>query len=295
MFNLDVSIIIVNYKTPKLLFNCISSILRFTKDLSFEIIVVDNDSKDGSEELIKNNFSKVKYIQSCSNLGFGKANNLGVKNSKGRNILFLNSDTLLINNAIKILSDYLDSKMNVGVCGGNLYDENKNHIHSYSHIIPGIFSELDALFSNYISKAIRKKTNQFNITKKPSSVAYICGADMMIKSNLFKNLNGFDNDFFLYFEETELSYRVLKVKLEIHNVPKAKIIHLEGGSQINSRKKLTYYNKSRKLFYRKRYANIKYYTVCLLFYLKCILGLTKNLLFFNKNKIQNWYYNIITF
>ena len=115
----DVSIIIVNYKTVSLIKHAISSILHIVKDIEYEIIIVDNCSGDYLEE-IKKEFP-LKLILLSENLGFGKANNEAAKKAKGRNLFFLNPDTYLINNAVKLLSDYLDAHENIGIVGGNLY------------------------------------------------------------------------------------------------------------------------------------------------------------------------------
>jgi len=292
---MDVSIIIVNYKTPELLKDCIVSVIEKTININYEIIVVDNNSNDGSEEIISNYFPNVHYIQSGSNLGFGKANNLGLKKALGRNVFFLNSDTLLMNNAINILSEYLDNHDKVGLCGGNLFDLKSNYIHSFSPYFPGIYNELDAILSFRLSKILNRDRKQFNPTNKTLKVAYICGADMMVKKTVLEKVGGFDPDFFLYFEETELCHRISKESFEIHSVPDAKIIHLEGGSQSTSKAKLTFYNKSRKLYYKKRYSRFNYVFVSVLFYVKCFVALTKNLIFFNKNKINLWYNNLTTY
>lgn len=292
---IDVSIIIVNYKTPVLLKNCISSIFDKSEEVDFEIIVVDNDSNDGSEALIKGSFPTVKYIQSGSNLGFGKANNLGVRIAKGRNIFFLNSDTILLNNAVKILSDYLDENPKVGVCGGNLFDERLKNIHSFSPRFPGIYTELDAILNGRLSKLKQNNTLQYNALNYPIQVAYICGADMMVKASVLKEVGVFDPDFFLYFEETELSLRIKKQGYDLFNVPQAKIIHLEGASQTSSKSKLTFYNASRKKYYKKRYNLFKFFMVSWLFRLKCLIGLFKNALVFDLPKTKIWYYNLMTF
>ena len=292
---IDVSIIIVNYKTPVLLKNCITSIFDKTEGVNFEIIVVDNNSNDGSETLINDNFPSVTYLQSGSNLGFGKANNRGISIAKGRNIFFLNSDTILLNNAIKILSDYLDENSNVGVCGGNLFDERLKHIHSFSPRFPGIYTELDAILNGKLSKLKQNNTLQYNTENYPMQVAYICGADMMVKASVLEQVGVFDPDFFLYFEETELSFRIKKQGYVLFNVPQAKIIHLEGASQTSSKPKLTFYNTSRKKYYKKRYNLFKFFIVSWLFRLKCFIGLLKNILVFEMTKTKMWYYNLLTF
>lgn len=292
---MDVSIIIVNFKTPKLLKNCITSILDKTAGINFEIIVVDNDSNDGSESLIDDHFPSVTYMQSGSNLGFGKANNLGLKIARGRNIFFLNSDTVVLNNAIKILSDYLDENSNVAVCGGNLFDESLKHIHSFSPRFPGIYTELDEMLKGKLSKLKQNSALQYNTANYPIQVAYICGAAMMVKASVLEEVGTFDPDFFLYFEETELSFRIRKQGNDLFNVPQAKIMHLEGASQTSSKSKVTFYNASRKKYYKKRYSLPKFFAVCWLFRLKCLIGIIKNMFVFNLSRTKMWCYNLITF
>ena len=129
---MQVSVIIVNYNTKELTKQAIRSVFDKTEGVEYEIIVVDNDSKDGSVEELKKTFQdKITVIESKENLGFGRANNLGIKQSKGKYVFLLNSDTELINNAIKIFYDYMEQNMQVGVCGGNLYNKNNEPATSY--------------------------------------------------------------------------------------------------------------------------------------------------------------------
>ena len=137
---MDVSIIIVNYNTRDLTLQCLRSVYEKTKNLEFEMIVVDNASSDDSVESIKKQFPQVRVVESSENLGFGRANNLGLGIATGRNILFLNSDTELVNNAILILSEYLDAYTDVAVCGGNLYSKEMHPVHSFFRLFPSIFS-----------------------------------------------------------------------------------------------------------------------------------------------------------
>ena len=289
---MDVSIIIVNYKTPNLLLNCIKSIFSETVAISFEIIVVDNNSNDGSRALINNNYPAVNYIQSNSNLGFGKANNLGIKSANGRNIFFLNSDTILISNAVKILSDFLDGNENVGVCGGNLFDMNKNPTHSYLKVFPGFFSELNqVLFSVYTNFFL--KNSFFNHGEKPIKVSYITGANMMVKRSIINSIGGFDPDFFLYFEETELQFRIYNSGFKIMNLPNSKIIHLEGASSTFHEKKIQLYLQSYKLYLKKIYKfNFLKHLTIFLFKVKCYIFLIINIIRNDKQKFEYWKVNL---
>lgn len=226
---MDVSIIIVNYNTVNLTKSCIDSIFEKTDGIMFEVILVDNNSNDGSRDLFTKD-NRITYIYNVKNLGFGQANNLGLTYAKGRNVLFLNSDTLLLNNAIKILSDYLDYNKEVGGCGGNLYYEDLSPNMSFVRHYPSLIWEVNALFHGIPARLLEYDNTMFNYSDKPCAVAYIWGADLMIKKELLDKYGAFDKDFFMYFEETELCHRLARYGYKIMSIPQAKIIHLNGKS-----------------------------------------------------------------
>lgn len=231
--DIDISIIIVNYNTIDLLSNSIDSILSKTCDIRYEVIVVDNDSLDNSIPILRERYKNMPnfyIIESGENLGFGRANNKGLEIAKGRNVFFLNPDTILLNNAIRILSFFLDENPSVGICGGNLYDEQMNPAHSFRRRLPGVYSELNILFMGLLGKICYGKNTDFNHTQKKLSVGYITGADMMIRKSVLDKVGGFSPHFFMYYEETELAYRVKTAGYKIKNVSEAKIQHLEGKS-----------------------------------------------------------------
>ncbi|WP_294659960.1 glycosyltransferase family 2 protein [uncultured Fusobacterium sp.] len=227
---MDVSIIIVNYNTLNLTKNAIDSVLEKTEGISYEIILVDNDSVDGSVEFFEKNYKdKIILVKNKENLGFGRANNKGIEKAKGKYIFLLNSDTLLINNAIKILYDFMEENEKCGICGGNLYNKDLSPTDSFSN------STLNykTLYWDKILKKLNffsKKLKSFNYTIFPKKVQVIIGADMMLSRKLLSEIKGFDVDFFMYHEENELCVRALKKGYEIYSVPAAKIIHLEGKS-----------------------------------------------------------------
>lgn len=254
---IDVSIIIVNYKTVHLLDNAIQSVINKTKNLNYEIIVVDNCSGDSFEELIAK--YDVKVIVLSENIGFGRANNKASKLSKGRNLFFLNPDTYLLNNGIKILSDYLDNNKNVGIVGGNLYSSDLKPNLSYGMLYPSILFDLDGVFSRVgfsLTKMLYGKNYIYNNTAECKSVAYITGADLMIKKEVFDLVRGFNPCFFMYCEDSELAYRVKKLGYEIINVPEVKIVHLEGKSILYSSMRKKRYYEGRKAFYHCHYSRI---------------------------------------
>lgn len=249
---MNVSIIIINYNTEDLTLNCINSIIKKTKDISFEIIIVDNASPNKPIKLKKRD--DIKFIQSDINLGFGKANNLGAKYAQGDYLFMLNPDTILTNNAIYILWEYIKQHPKVGTVGSNLYSKDLTPNCSYGIKDPSIWEEFIAS-KNFLAKRF---IENFNHSSLPKKVAYISGASLMISKQLFYQINGFDKDFFMYYEDTFLGYIVRKNGYVNVNIPQAKIIHLDGQS-FNLKKIREYYSfEGRKLYLIKRYNKIYY-------------------------------------
>lgn len=242
---MDVSIIIVNYHSTDMVVDCVHSILEKTAGISYEIIVVDNASGDGIEAKIEHEFGKqVQVVLSETNLGFGKANNLGANHAEGKYLFLLNPDTFLVNNAIKILFDYLEDHVEVGVVGGNLFTPDLHETSSYCLAFDSPEREKrkagwKALISSKITAKLQRHAgtqsvdslcDEFNYTEEELRVAYIFGADMMLPKKVFDEVGGFDPDFFMYAEEEEMSWRITKAGYQIMNIPQAKIIHLEGAT-----------------------------------------------------------------
>lgn len=225
---MDVSVIIVNYNTCKMTNEAIDSVYEHTSGIDFEIILVDNASADGSKEFFEKK-NGITYIYSQENLGFGQGNNLGLKYATGRNILFLNSDTLLRNNAIKVLSDYMDGNPDVGVCGGNLFNYEGKPTISYEIKRPTFTRELNKVLGGRLYKYFYKDIH-FNSSKKLKEVGYVSGADFMTRKSILDKHSAFSPEFFMYYEETELAHRINKAGYKIMSVPEAEIVHLEGAS-----------------------------------------------------------------
>lgn len=249
---MDVSIIIVNYNACQMIIDCINSIFKYTEGVSFEIIVIDNASTDNSRKYFQNE-KRIVYKYLSENVGFGRANNEGYKISKGKYIFCLNPDTILINNAVKILSDYLDLNSRVGVCGGNLYQVGMMPSLSYRRVFPSIFFEFSSLLMHIPEYFFFGKNSRHNYTSKPLPVSYITGADLMIRKELIEQYGFYHPSFFMYYEDTELCFRLKKNGVNIVSVPQAKIFHLEGKTFNNLERKARLTFQGRDLFYQLCY------------------------------------------
>lgn len=278
---MDVSVIIINYNTLELTKNTIDSVIAKTKNIDYEIILVDNDSQDGSKEFFskKEYKNKIKFIKNDNNLGFGKANNLGIDVAAGKYIFLLNSDTLLVNNAIKILYDFMEKNDNVGISGGNLYNIENEPTHSYGEI-PRFYYEILSPIKSLLFKVTNKGRSDFNYSEAPKQVGYITGADMFIRKEALNRAGYFNPDFFMYFEETELTVRIKKLGYIACSVPRAQIIHLEGQSFEFKENRYKMFIKSKYQFYEKVYGEREKKYNYVLNQIKCLIFFTK------ENKIK---------
>ncbi|MDD2224954.1 MAG: glycosyltransferase family 2 protein [Candidatus Shapirobacteria bacterium] len=253
MVNPVISIIIISYNTSEITINCLKSIFKDKglKEIPFEIIVVDNNSKDDSVAQIKKIFKsasggkEIKLIANKFNGGFGKANNQGLKIAKGNYILFLNSDTIILHSAISQTLNWLCSHPEASVCTAQLLNKDKT-IQASGGFFPNLLNiktwclNLDDLpFVNKIIKPLHPHTPNFythdKFYLKDHQQDWVTGAFMMVRSSHLKPTNGFDENYFMYGEEVELSYRIKK------NNPQSQtwyligpqIIHLGGASAQN--------------------------------------------------------------
>ncbi|MGK6349756.1 glycosyltransferase family 2 protein [Parapedobacter sp. DT-150] len=256
--DIHVSIIIVNYNTAELTLQCIRSIRSMVKDVPYEIIVVDNHSSDDSAKLLEDT-ADIILICNEENVGFGRANNQGVERAKGNYLFFVNSDTYFLNDAVSILHTFMEAKGNEGIacCGGTLLTPEGEPQASYGNFpsVFGIFSELGMYrfykkrFFDHLAIAVK------NADTQAKEVDYISGADLFVSAEVFRRLGGFDSDFFLYFEETELAWRLKRAGFKSAWVPAAKVVHLEGGGNGTVAKwplyKLKSFSRSRQLYFRK--------------------------------------------
>ena len=262
--NIDVSIIIINYNTIDLTIESINSVYTHTKGIKYEIIVIDNASKEGMLHIIKDTFPEVILVENKTNLGFGNANNLGIQLAKGEFIFLLNSDAFLTSNALLTFTTYMRQPQNdhVAVCGGELFTGRLDTTVSYGNL-PSL---LDAFSSIGFFKLYKKYHYKYiasgvaNTDPTTREVGYISGADMFIRKSVMDQAGTFDKDFFLYFEETEMAFRFKQKGFISVILPHVKIIHLGSASQ-KGKNSFNYVNffhfcRGRNLYFLKCHGKI---------------------------------------
>lgn len=239
----DISVIIVNYNGLHFFEKCIESIKEHIRDVSFEIIVVDNDSNDESCSYLKENYPEIKLIECNSNLGFGKANNLGVKNATGKHVLLLNNDTILLQNINPLLKEI--ARKEVGVIGIKML--NGNNV--YTSSVGKFPKPLDLLkLSNLNDKRKEFITGEFS--EVSYEVDWVSGSFMLLRREVWDSVNGFDEDFFMYVEDVDLCKRINKTGKKIIFISTINYIHFVGFNKSREIKLINGYRLySRKHFY----------------------------------------------
>ena len=230
---MQVSIVMVNYKTYELTKNAIASIEKETKGITYEIVVVDNSEDSEETKKLKTlERENVHVFQNIKNNGFGAGNNFGVKETKGEYVLFLNTDTQLVNNAVFELYNVISKDDSIGAVGANLLGKDLKPTTSFELKEKNLKNEKESILVDYILKKKIIKNYYYNYSDKPLVIeGYICGACLMIKRSVFDEIGGFNENIFMYAEEVLLCRQIReKSHLKLVNVPSAIVIHFEGGS-----------------------------------------------------------------
>ncbi|PQB08263.1 hypothetical protein BST83_14850 [Polaribacter filamentus] len=219
------SVIIVNYNGLPFLRDCFNSLKNHLVGISYEIIVVDNDSKDESCNFIKTNFPEVKQIESKINLGFGKANNLGVQNASSETILLLNNDTILLDNLLPAI-DTLYSKPENGIVAINMVDATKKYICAVGRF-PSPLRLIKISFLN----DLRKEFKVGHFDKIVYEADWVSGSFMLMRTADYKAVNGFDSDYFMYVEDVDLCKKMKNLGKNCIFQSNLSYIHFVGFNQ----------------------------------------------------------------
>ncbi len=257
---MDLSIIIVNYNTGELIKQTLASIYKYNYDFEYEVIVIDNASSDGSQEIIKRDYNRVILLENDVNAGFAAASNTGIRRAKGRYILLLNPDTLIYESTLKVMLAFMDNNPRVGAAGckvvlpdGKLDRACKR---SFPTPLNALFNllKLDRLFPG--SKIFGAYNLTYRDENKTQEVDALVGAFMLIKREVIAEAGLLDEDFFLYGEDLDWCYRIKKAGWKIVYYPETEIMHIKGGSSRNKdNKTIREFYRSMYLYYNKHYKN----------------------------------------
>ncbi|MBN2225442.1 MAG: glycosyltransferase family 2 protein [Deltaproteobacteria bacterium] len=234
---MDVSVIVVNYNTADIITSCINSILM-QKNITYEIIVVDNASADSSIEVLKKIDFSGKLIAGDKNVGFGSGCNIGFRQAKGRFILILNPDAKLRqDNDIRRMADYMDSHPKCGMMGPSVIKDS-------GRLAPPHYDYPGEHYPGHLLKGLA------------GDIAWIIGACIMIPRKVYESVGGFDEDYFLYAEEADLALRIRKKGLTISYYPDVAIDHIGGASETRIPTKETRLRRQngKHLFFKKHYS-----------------------------------------
>ncbi|MCA0933773.1 glycosyltransferase family 2 protein [Lutimonas saemankumensis] len=250
---ISVSVIIVNFNARYFLKNCIESLLESDIKNQVEIIVVDNNSTDGSCDMLREEFQGVSWIENKENIGFSKANNLGVKIAKGKYVLILNPDTILKSNTISEFYSFAEKQEDFGAGGPQFIDGSGKYLPESKRNFPTLkvagtkllgYSKL--YYSNHIER------------DEIAEIDILTGAFMFIKKSVYDEVGGFDEDFFMYGDDIDLSYRILKSGYRNFYLGNTRVLHFKGESTVKDQMYLKNFYGALSIFYRKHFPEKKW-------------------------------------
>lgn len=253
---LDLSIIIVNWNTRQILAECLRSIQATVKNITFEEIVIDNGSTDGSQAMLHEQFPNVHLLQNSENVGFARANNQGMAASHGRFTLLLNSDALLHANAAQAMFELAVANPRAGIVGACLLNVDGTFQASHT-AFPDLWQEF--LMLSGIGRTLygrRHPSHGPEEDQGPQIVDYIEGACMLVRREAFESVGGLDEGYFMYAEEVDWCYTMRQNGWQVWYHPSAKVTHLGGGSSKNrqAQREADLY-RGRLRFFRKYYGD----------------------------------------
>lgn len=253
---LDLSIVIISWNTRDLLRECLSSLETIADSLSYEVIVVDNGSTDGSQAMLRDEFPCAKLIQNSQNVGFARANNQALKISQGRYALLLNSDAMLQAGAVEVMLALAETNSKVGLVGAQLRNADGTFQASYTSF-PTLWQEfliLSSLGRLFYGQWYPSHGPKEDVGAQP--VDYVEGACMLVRHEAFEDVGGLDESYFMYAEEVDWCYSMRRKGWQVWYQPAARVTHIGGGSSRGRRtaREADLYH-SRIQFFRKYYGD----------------------------------------
>ena len=289
---IELSVCIVAYQAKDYLRACLDSLLENTHQTSFEVIVVNNGSSDGTHEMLATSFSQVILIENEKNLGYTRPMNQALRGSHGKFLLQLNPDTIVLPSALDLLVNFMQEHASVGICGPKVLNQNGTlqgpckrgearpwAVISYYLGLSRLFPK-SKLFGGYLLNYLDEDAT--------NPVAGVSGSCMIIRREVVNQINYLDENYFAFQEDADFCFRSRQAGWEVYYYPEAKIIHYggQGGSRVEPYRSILEWHRSYFLFYRKHLAKDYFFLFNWIYYLVMIvkLGLTLLVNLFLKEK-----------
>ncbi|MFB9076907.1 glycosyltransferase family 2 protein [Flavobacterium procerum] len=262
---MELSVVILNYNVRYFLEQCVLSVQEAITAIDAEIIVVDNNSSDESVSMMKEKFPHVKLIENKENFGFPKGNNIGFRQAKGKYICILNPDTVVAEDTfIKILA-FAERQNNLGIIGCKLIDGRGEFLPESKRGIPTPWVAFTKIFSLYKIFPRTKLFNQYYAQhldeNETGKVDILVGAFMFLEKKLYEDLNGFDENCFMYSDDIDLSYRSLQMKKDNFYFHETTVLHYKGESTIKDEEYMKRFQESMNFFYQKHFKKSWFFSV----------------------------------
>lgn len=285
----SVSIVIVNYNVTNEVEACLDSIYLHLRLLPIEVIVVDNDSPDQSIKKLTSRFTQTKFVFLDENFGYSKANNLAVDKCNSDYLLILNPDTVLIEDFVSPIIEFIESHENIGCCAPMLVYENLEFQYSTGSKMGFFYEAAEALFYISMFRGLKKALSFRKYReKKPFHVDWMSGACMLMKRDIFNEVNGFNARYFLNYEDLDFCNKVEGMGYSNFYFPHLKCIHLDQKSQNRNYESFVISRyKSRMIYGNDHYGSAKRFWIRLVHIVGLLLRIAfVNLLYVNKEKVE---------
>lgn len=262
---MQLSVIILNYNVRYFLEQCVLSVQKATQNFNAEIIVVDNNSADDSCQMMKERFPDVILIENKENVGFPKGNNIGVKIASGKYICILNPDTVVAEDTFEKVLAFAKNHENLGIIGCKLIDGTGNFLPESKRGIPTPFVAFTKIFSLYKLFPNIKSFGKYYAShlneNQTGKVEILVGAFMVMKKETYDEVGGFDEDCFMYSDDIDLSYMVLKTGKQNFYFHETTVIHYKGESTIKDGTYMKRFQEAMNFFYKKHFRTSVFFSL----------------------------------
>ena len=259
---MQLSVIILNYNVRYFLEQCVLSVQKALEGIDGEIIVIDNASSDDSCEMMKTKFPHIKLIENAANSGFPKGNNIGVAQAKGEHICILNPDTVVAEDTFTKILNTKNWTLNTGIVGCKLIDGTGNFLPESKRGVPTPWVAFTKIFGLYkISNYFGKYYAQHLSENESGKVDILVGAFMVMKRELYLEVGGFDENCFMYSDDIDLSYLVLKTGKSNYYFHETSVIHYKGESTVRDGTYMKRFREAMQFFYKKHFKRSWFFDV----------------------------------